>query len=118
MLGTVACDGLETLYLVAQYLNRLGSSDRNAGEASVLAWAEANGAVAYVDDEAGCNTGRQRGVEVKRTLSLVVAGYRRGVFTEVRAQELIERLADYGARLPREAVQDLFGWARAQGLLA
>jgi predicted nucleic acid-binding protein len=55
----VPCDELRELYLVAQYMNQLGNEERNAGEATVLAWAEAHGA-AYVDDQVACNVGRNR----------------------------------------------------------
>ena len=49
--ATVSCDDLDELYLFGQYMNRLGNLARNAGEASVLAWAEAHGAAAYVNDQ-------------------------------------------------------------------
>lgn len=36
----VPCDDLRELYLFAQYMNKLGNEERNAGEATVLAWAQ------------------------------------------------------------------------------
>jgi predicted nucleic acid-binding protein len=116
-LGVVAADDLEVLYVLAVYMDRLGNRQRNAGEASVLAWAEVHGAVAYVDDQVACNVARQRKVAVRRTLELIVSGYRRDVLTEDRAQGLVSALVQEDARLPQGAHQDLFGWARAQGLL-
>ena len=113
----VPVDDLEVLYLFSDYMNRLGHNTRNAGEASVLAWAEANGAIAYVDDQVACNVARSRGVLVHRTLQLVVTGVRAGVLSEDRAQRLIESLADTDARFPTEARADLFSWARSRGLL-
>jgi hypothetical protein len=53
---TVPCDELEVLYLFGEYMNRLGNLARNAGEASVLAWAEAHSTSAYIDDEVGCRS--------------------------------------------------------------
>ena len=41
----VPCDELKELHLFAQYMNRLGNTERNAGEATVLAWSEAPGAL-------------------------------------------------------------------------
>jgi predicted nucleic acid-binding protein len=82
---TVSCDDLDELYLFSQYMNRLGNVERNAGEASVLAWAEAHSAAAYVDDQVGCNIGRARGVRVHRTLQLVVSAFRADILTESRA---------------------------------
>lgn len=110
----VSCDELDELYLFGQYMNRLGNLERNAGEASVLAWAEAHSAAAYVDDQVGCNVGRGRGVRVHRTLQLVISGFRANILTESRAQDLIKNLTDADARFPRAAREDLFGWARSQ----
>lgn len=56
-ISTVACDSLPVLYLFGQYLAQLGNPLRNGGEASVLAWAEHNGAVAYVDDQVASTWG-------------------------------------------------------------
>jgi len=102
---TVPCDDLEELYLFGQYMNRLGNLQRNAGEASVLAWAEVHSAAAYLDDQVACNVGRARGVTVHRTLRLVINGYRSGLLSEARAQALIDGLADTDARFPSEAKQ-------------
>jgi predicted nucleic acid-binding protein len=113
-ISTVPCDDLEVLYLFGEYMNRLGSLERNAGEASVLAWAELHGAAAYVDDEVGCKVGRARGVQVHRTLQLVIQAHRLGKMDEARAELLIQGLADSDARFPRAARNDLFGWARSQ----
>ncbi|WFE21917.1 hypothetical protein O7621_00540 [Solwaraspora sp. WMMD937] len=80
----------------------------------MLAWAEAHGAAAYVDDQVACNVGRSRGVRVHRTLQLVVAAYRDGVLSESKAQELISNLADMDARFPVAARENLFEWARSR----
>lgn len=111
---TVPCDELDELYLFGHYMNRLGNFERNAGEASVLAWAEAHSAAAYVDDHVACNVGRSRGVVVHRTLQLLISGYRARVLNEAEACDLIKALADTDARFPQAARDDLFGWARAQ----
>ncbi|MBI3687919.1 MAG: hypothetical protein HY241_11405 [Actinobacteria bacterium] len=69
----VTCDGLDELYKFSEYMNRLGNVQRHAGEATVLAWAEKHSAAAYVDDQVACNVGRNRGVQVHRTLQLVIS---------------------------------------------
>ena len=115
-ISVVRCDELRELYLFAQYMKQLGNEERNAGEASVLAWAEANGAVAYVDDQVACNIGRNRGVTVHRTLHLVVNAVRADLMTEDAAQALVRSLMDSDARFPAAAGDDLFGWARSQHL--
>jgi predicted nucleic acid-binding protein len=111
---TVPCDELEELYLFGHYMNRLGNLERNAGEASVLAWAEAHSAAAYIDDQVACNIGRGRGVRVHRTLQLVIAAFRASILNETTTQELIRSLADADARFPQAAREDLFGWARSR----
>jgi predicted nucleic acid-binding protein len=113
-LAIVSCDELDELYLFGQYLNRLGNFERNAGEASVLAWAEAHSAAAYVDDQVACNVGRSRGVRVHRTLQLVISAFRNGALSESKAQALVKSLADTDARFPAEARDSLFEWARSR----
>ena len=111
---TVSCDDLDELYLFGQYMNRLGNLERNAGEASVLAWAEAHAAAAYVDDQVACNVGRARGVQVHRTLQLIIGAFRASLLTESRIQDLIRNLVDADARFPQAARGDLLGLARSR----
>jgi hypothetical protein len=59
-LEMVACDGLEELRVFAQYVRILGSGQRDIGEASVLAWAEVQGAIAVLDERAGTQAARAR----------------------------------------------------------
>lgn len=112
----VPCDELRELYLFAQYMNQLGNEERNAGEATVLAWAEAYGAAAYVDDQVACNVGRNRGVTVHRTLHLIVNASRAGLMTEDAAQIIVQGLVDSDARFPAAANENLFDWARSHAL--
>ena len=116
-LAVVPTDQLDVLYRFAEYMNRLGNVERNAGEASVLAWAEAHPAAAYVDDQVACNVARSRGVIAHRTLQLVIEALRAEHLTPQRPQNLIDRLVDTDARFPTEAHTDLLGWGRARGLL-
>ncbi len=104
------------LQLFAAYADRFGVGERDVGEASVLAWAEAHRAVAVTDDEVAVQVGRARGVEVKRTLSLVARGVREALLTEADADELVDALLAGGARFPFSAGQFL-AWARANHLL-
>lgn len=112
--SVVHCDQLDEVYLFSLYMNRLGNIERNAGEASALAWAEAHGAAAYVDDKEGCKAGLERGVRVHRTLQLIIAAYRSGGLDEAAAQKLVTSLAETDARFPGLARKDLFGWARTR----
>jgi predicted nucleic acid-binding protein len=110
----VRCDDLQELLLYVKYMNRLGDVDRNIGEATVLAWAEAHDGTAYLDDRAACKAGRARGVTVHRTLQLIIAAYQAKRLTEVVAQTLVRNLAETEARFPVAAREDLFEWARTR----
>lgn len=116
-LHTVPTDGLEVLYAFSAYMRRLGNDERNAGEASVLAWAEVNGGTAFVDEQAACNVARARGLSVRRTLNLIINAYRDKRMSAERAQQLVDRLVDEDARFPKAARQDLLAWGRGQGHL-
>lgn len=116
-LEEVRTDSRDVLYAFAKYMDRLGDPDRNAGEASVLAWAEVNGAVAFVDDQTACDVAGRNGVDVRRTLALIVRAYTAKLMSADEAQELVRQLVDEEARLPRDAYDDLIGWAQRQDLL-
>lgn len=109
-------DNLDELRLFAEYARRFGSGEHDVGEATVLAWAEAHGAVAFTDDETAVQVGRDRGVRVQRTLALVARGVRNGILAEPRAERLVEELLRAGARFPFGPGEFLV-WARGQGLV-
>jgi predicted nucleic acid-binding protein len=88
----------------------------DVGEASVLAWAEAHGAVAFTDDEAAVQAARDEGVEVRRTLAVVARGIKHGVLTDVQADRLVDDLLRGGGRFPFGA-GEFVRWAREQGIL-
>lgn len=115
-LEEVRTDELKVLYAFARYMDVLGNDHRNGGEASVLAWVEVHGGVAYIDDQAGHNCARSRGINVRRTLNLILVACDDGLFDEIRAQELVNALVDEDARFPVAARHDLFEWAKDRGL--
>ena len=86
------------------------------GEATVLAWAEANGATAFTDDDVAVQIGRERGVNVVRTLALVARGVRHGLLTESEADRLVDELLRAGGRFPFRP-GEFISWARDQGLV-
>jgi predicted nucleic acid-binding protein len=111
-----AVDGLDELRLFAKYARRLGSDVHDIGEASVLAWAEANGAIAFTDDEAAVQAGRDEGVEVRRTLAVVARGIKHGVLSDVEADRLVDDLLRAGGRFPFSA-GEFVRWARDNSLV-
>lgn len=116
-LRVVPLDELEELRLFGEYARRLGSGVHDVGEATVLAWAESKGAVAFTDDEVAVQVGRERGVTVVRTLAVVARGVRRGVLVERDAESLVEDLLRAGGRYPFRAGSGFLAFAREKGLL-
>lgn len=115
-LSVVSADSLDELRLFAKYAARLGSGIHDVGEASVLAWAEAHGAIAFTDDEAAVQAGRDEGVEVRRTLAVVARGIKHGVLSDVEADRLVDDLLRAGGRFPFGA-GEFARWARENGLV-
>jgi predicted nucleic acid-binding protein len=106
---------LDELRLFAKYAQRLGSDVHDVGEASVLAWAQAHGAIAFTDDEAAVQAGRDEGVEVRRTLAVVARGIQHAVLSDVEADRLVDDLLRAGGRFPFGA-GEFVRWAREQGI--
>jgi len=111
-----SADSLDELRLFAKFAQRLGTDVHDVGEASVLAWAEAHGAIAFTDDEAAVQAGRDEGVEVRRTLAVVARGIKHGVLIDVQADRLVDDLLRGGGRFPFGA-GEFVRWAREQGIL-
>lgn len=110
-----SADSLDELRFFAKYSRRLGSDSHDIGEASVLAWAEAHGAIAFTDDEAAVPAARDEGVEVRRTLALVARGIKHGVLTDEEGDRLVDELLRAGGRFPFGA-GEFVRWARETGL--
>jgi predicted nucleic acid-binding protein len=115
-LEVVSTGTLQELRVFAEYARRLGAGPRNVGEASVLAWAEVNGAIAIVDERAATNQGRERRVEVHGSLWLICRGYRTGQLDRPAAEALVDALRDTQVWFPCSGVT-FFDWARREGLL-
>ena len=77
-LGGEAGESLGELQVFAAYAERLVVGNRNVGEASTLAWFECNDGIAVVDDQAGFRQGKERGVNVVRSLRLITDGIPQG----------------------------------------
>jgi predicted nucleic acid-binding protein len=115
-LTVVAIDTLDELRLFAEYARRLGSGSRDIGEAATLAWAEAHGATAVVDERAGTRHGRERGVDVHGTLWLIAQGLRTGSLDADQCEALVDALRAAEAWFPCSG-SDFMHWAQAEGLL-
>ncbi|HEY4243975.1 MAG TPA: hypothetical protein VGM88_29375 [Kofleriaceae bacterium] len=113
----VTTDGLQELRVFSEYIQLLGSSGRDIGEAATLAWAETHGGVALIDDDAAARAGRARSCVVRRSLWLVADGVNRAVLTREGACRLVDDLVRLGdARFPCDG-QSFLGWAEDKGLV-
>ena len=115
-LTVVPVDTLVELRLFAEYARRLGSGSRDIGEAATLAWAEAHGATAILDERAGTSHGRERNVEVHGTLWLIAEGVRSGVLAPARCEGLVDALRAAEAWFPCTG-GEFIEWSQAEGLL-
>lgn len=105
------------LFYFATYRAVLGSTTRNIGEASTLAWAEERRAVAFLDDDAAVMAARRRGVQVRRTLALVASSVASGTLSRDDAERLVDDLIEIGgARFPCNGAT-FARWAEEHGLL-
>ena len=115
-LEVVTDASLQGLKLFGVYSERLGRSDRNVGECTVLAYAELHGCLAVIDDRAGVRAGTERGVRIDTSLGLLARGVRTGVLKPVEAERVVDLLRDNEAYLPCDGAT-FMGWATSEGLL-
>lgn len=115
-LDVVRVDGLAAVRVLSDYLHVLGSGARDIGEATTLTFAEMSGAIAIVDEAAGREAGRERGVIVHGTLWLVAEAFKAALLGEADTIALVDQLAATDAWFPCDGVTFL-SWARENGLL-
>lgn len=115
-LQIVHVDSLPMLKVLAWYTQRFGSTERDIGEASVLAWAEVTGAAALVDDATARQVAKERSVRLMGSLGLIADGINARLLTERDAAGLIDDLRSAGARFPCTGGTFL-QWAEDRGLL-
>jgi hypothetical protein len=112
--GNLATDAELIAFL--GWTERIGSTERDRGEASVFAFAEVHGATAITDDRQATTVARIRGLEVHGSLWLIASFCAAGKLTAHAASGLIETLRAVGLRLPCTGGR-FPAWARANGLL-
>lgn len=99
------------------WAERIGSGERDRGEASVFTFAQINHATAITDDRPATRVARNHGLDVHGSLWLIAGWCDRGKLTEHAASGLIDAVRAVGLRLP--CTGDRFpAWARANGLLS
>lgn len=105
------------LIALLRWTDRIGSGERDQGEASVFAFAEIHGATAVTDDQPATRVARAYGLDVHGTLWLIAGFCALGKLTEHAASGLIDALQVVGLRLPCTGSQ-FPARARANGLLS
>jgi predicted nucleic acid-binding protein len=75
-LEQVPVDGLEDLWALSTWVQRIGADQHHRGEATVLAYAEGHSAIAIVDDKDARLMGSSAGLEVHGSLWLIVEACR------------------------------------------
>ncbi|MEZ4359259.1 MAG: hypothetical protein R3B48_03700 [Kofleriaceae bacterium] len=116
-LTVVPSDSLEDLRVFGEYSRVLGSSKKNIGEASILAWAEVQGGIVIIDDAAAVAAAKSRGVKVRRSLALLCDALERQRLRIPDASRLVDDLIRGGARFPCDGVE-FERWAKANGLIS
>jgi predicted nucleic acid-binding protein len=93
-------DTLDELRCFVKWMARLGSGQRDLGEASVFAAAELQHGTAITDDRDATRVARQYGADVHGTVWLLATACRLDKLTIVAAGNVIDALRAEGARLP------------------
>jgi hypothetical protein len=110
VLEFAALDRLQELHAFSGYLQRLGESQFSTGNASTLAWAEFNDALAIVDDAVGAKTAHGH-AEVKGTPWLIMRGMLTlRVLSNEDAAMLIDELLASSMLLPVDSGKEFVDW--------
>ncbi|WP_061294975.1 hypothetical protein [Herbidospora cretacea] len=115
-LGVVTISSRKAFEDFVEWTRRIGSTQRDRGEASVFAAAERAGAISIIDDADAKKVGIAHGLRTHGTVWLLAMACREGKLTEVSAGNIIDALIATGMRLPCSGSS--FGeFARRHGLL-
>lgn len=99
-LRIASLEALDELGCFVKWAARIGSQERDLGEASVLAAAELRNGIAITDDREATKVARQHGSEVHGTIWLLARACREGKLTRIGAGSIVDALRETGARLP------------------
>lgn len=109
--------GAEDIVAFARYKAELGGgSERNNGEAAVLAWTSVHGGTALIDERAGTRAAKRDRIDVHGTLWLIANALRESKLSEPGAIRMIDQLAATDMALPSDGAGFL-AWAYVEGLL-
>jgi predicted nucleic acid-binding protein len=109
-------DSIAEIRLYDTWRRRVGSTERDQGEASVFAAAEQRAATAITDDRRAAQVGRFHGLDVHGTVWLLAGACRQGKLPLGGTGALIDALRATGHRLPCTGA-GFASYARQHGLL-
>ncbi|MEU0159128.1 hypothetical protein ABZ154_09860 [Streptomyces sp. NPDC006261] len=115
-LEIVHVDHLNELTALVKWMDLVSGSNSNEGEATVLAWAEVNGAIAVIDDGDARRIARRYCLPVWGSLRVIATAVSEGHATEYVGSSLVDALIDTGARYPCARGQ-FVSWAKRNCLL-
>ncbi|MFB4289049.1 DUF3368 domain-containing protein [Nonomuraea sp. ATR24] len=99
-LGLARLDELDEIKCFVKWVQRIGSEQRNLGEASVFSAAELHHGIAITDDREAVAVGRAHGLEVHGSLWILARACRDGKLNDVGAGNIVDALTATGMRLP------------------
>ncbi len=99
-LAVARLDSMDEIKCFVKWTRRIGSSERNLGEASVFSAAELAPGVAITDDREAVAVGRAHGLEVHGTIWLLSRACDQGKLNGVAAGNIVDSLVATGMRLP------------------
>lgn len=109
-------DTFDEIKLFALRARRLGSGERDLGEASVFAAAELRSATAITDDPGPVRVARKHDLDTHGTIWLLAGCCRNGKLSEIAGGNLVDALRATGLRLPCTG-GEFPDYARQHGLL-
>lgn len=109
-LQEVRVDSLQELILFAEYSKRFGTSGRDVGEASTMAWAKVNEAIVISDDMVAYNLSGEMKIKFQRSMGLLGAAINGGLLSESEAVDAVNMLLEKGTRLPVHSGAEFLDW--------
>ncbi len=116
-LQVVDLETFEELQALGRWLALVSSGLWSRGEATVFAWAEVNGGIVVIDDDAR-RVAQRHGLTAHGTLWILVEAIRANSLSSAGADAFVQALRATGARLPVFPAGGIEAWARQLGLLA
>lgn len=113
---TVEPDSLDDQTTLPTWIERIGAGRKDMGEATVLNLATNRSFTAIVDDGDARKVAAKHGVDVHGVLWVIAAPVKRGECSETTASNLVDQIADTGARFPF-ARGKFIEWARSVQLI-